>query len=467
MTAAESSLENYFSTTLTSTVNAGDVTIPLDDLGSLASPAYFIIDPDSDTNREVIYADGTWTGAAAVLSSAANRGLAGSGSSVTPGSGRVHAAGTVVTQHPLVQVIDDAHDRIDVHTHDGTTADSAVDHSDLTGLTTGDPHTQYSLADGSRAFTGEVEFPDGTAAAPAIRFTSDTDTGIYRSAANTIGFTTNGVEEATIDPATGLYVLSGVYTDGIVTGVGGLQATSPSLIGDLTAADIDANSITLSDGSNLGLRAVQVFTASGTWTKPAWLARARIVCIGGGGGGAGAQATTATTCSAGHGGGGAAHAESTIAAGSLGATETVTIGAGGTAGGGGTGGGNGGDTSFGTHVIAKGGSGGTVLTAQTTDAFGSGTAGGGANASTGDIKMGGQAGHGAARLPSLNTCQGGNGGSAGGMGGGGGPALQHDSNGQSGYLYGGGGSGGSSRQSSTTHTGGEGAQGICIVYEYG
>ena len=37
-----------------------------------------------------------------------------------------------------------------------TVKDSGIDHSSLANLTTGDPHTQYSLADGTRAFTGTV-----------------------------------------------------------------------------------------------------------------------------------------------------------------------------------------------------------------------------------------------------------------------------------------------------------------------
>jgi hypothetical protein len=37
-----------------------------------------------------------------------------------------------------------------------------------------------------------IEFANGSAAAPSITFTSDTDTGLYRSAANTLGVATNG-----------------------------------------------------------------------------------------------------------------------------------------------------------------------------------------------------------------------------------------------------------------------------------
>jgi hypothetical protein len=47
---------------------------------------------------------------------------------------------------------------------------------------------------GANTFSGVQRFPDGTAAAPAISFGSDPDTGIYRSGANTIGFSVGGVK---------------------------------------------------------------------------------------------------------------------------------------------------------------------------------------------------------------------------------------------------------------------------------
>lgn len=45
---------------------------------------------------------------------------------------------------------------IEDHEHTALSGAAVVDHADLSGLTAGDPHTQYILVDGSRAFTGKV-----------------------------------------------------------------------------------------------------------------------------------------------------------------------------------------------------------------------------------------------------------------------------------------------------------------------
>ncbi|MDX1744355.1 MAG: tail fiber protein [Halobacteriales archaeon] len=49
------------------------------------------------------------------------------------------------------------------HSHDGLDGSSPFPHADLQDLTSGDPHTQYSLVDGSRAFTNPIGGIDPTA----------------------------------------------------------------------------------------------------------------------------------------------------------------------------------------------------------------------------------------------------------------------------------------------------------------
>jgi hypothetical protein len=137
---------------------------------------------------------------------------------------------------------------------------------------------------------------------------------------------------------------------------------------------IDPMTAVTSDGE---YRSVQVITASGTWNKPAGLKRIKVTVVGGGAGGS-------TNASNSRGGGGAGGASiKTIEAASLGATESVTVGAGGAAGS------AGGTSSFGAHCSATGGAAlGTTLSNGGLPGVGSGgdlnlSGGGGDLSSTG------------------------------------------------------------------------------------
>ena len=99
---------------------------------------------------------------------------------------------------------------------------------------------------------------------------------------------------------------------------------------------------------------VQTFTSSGTWTKPSLGASSRVLIQAWGGGGSGAKVPPYTG-----GGGGGGYNERWLTLSSMGATETITIGAGGagvtTAS---TSGNVGGTTTAGSWVSAYGGGGG-------------------------------------------------------------------------------------------------------------
>lgn len=68
-------------------------------------------------------------------------------------------------------------------------------------------------------FSGPVGFADGTAAAPSIRFTADTDTGFYRVGGNTLGFAANATRIFSLSTAQAL------FGNGITNGAPALQHT--------------------------------------------------------------------------------------------------------------------------------------------------------------------------------------------------------------------------------------------------
>lgn len=190
------------------------------------------------------------------------------------------------------------------------------------------------------------------------------------------------------------------------------------------------------------LTSVQVFTGSGTWTKPAGITKTIVEVVGGGGNGG---ASSAGESGSGGGGGGGAAVELFT---SPSASETVTVGA------------AGGTSSFGTLTQATGGSVGA-----NGGAFDSSVPGGaGGIGSLGTINMQGQGGSSGLSAPTYPASAfGGAGGmAAGNFGGGGGRGLGNAGGaGVAGGIYGGG--GGGSAQSATV---GAGAGGIVVVWEY-
>jgi hypothetical protein len=241
-----------------------------------------------------------------------------------------------------------------------------------------------------------------------------------------------------------------------------LDPNKPARSVDIKA--IRDNIVNVRDGNNK----IVVFTASGTYIKPAGLRRVKVTVVGGGGGGAGCDAGTGSMC--GHGGGGGGAAVKVIEAASLGASETVTVGGGGAGSGGNTTASSGGTSSFGAHCSATGGAGGTQAQGTTTPnaittnvtAAGAGS-GGDANISGHksvfpEIRYDSSVGN---YIPITS----GEGGAAAlGLGDGAAGVFYGNVNGTSASVYGSGGSGACSI--SANQVGGTGSAGIVIVEEF-
>lgn len=212
----------------------------------------------------------------------------------------------------------------------------------------------------------------------------------------------------------------------------------------------------------------RTFTASGTYTPTTGMAYCLIECQGGGGGGGGAiYSQTSGQGVAGGGGGSGGYSFGLATAAQIGASQTVTIGAGGAAGTATSAGGSGGATSVGTLVTAGGGGGGTIMGAPSGSWMVQGGSGGNAGTTTiSGVAFPGNAGGTGETWGSMSF--GGQGG-AGHFGGGPitVPLVAAGSQGGPAGSAGSGGSGAATVYSTPiSSSGGVGGSGVCVITEF-
>ena len=198
-----------------------------------------------------------------------------------------------------------------------------------------------------------------------------------------------------------------------------------------------------------GLTSQQVFTSSGTWTKPTGITKVKVIVTGGGGGGGGMG--NASDVGAGGGAGGTAIEIIDVSSVS---SVAVTVGAGGAEGASTAKGATGATSSFGSYCSATGGEGGEHGNAGAVAGGEGGVGSGGPIILTGNGGMGGFDGGTNNHPPGIG---------GGSFWGGALPAPHHAHNPNFNSLNGAGGPGG---YAATSETGGNGGNGLVVVEEY-
>lgn len=89
--------DNFYSTTLSAGITSADTTIPVVSAPT-ATEGYLVIEPDSSTNREIIYYTGV-SGSNVTLTSIAGRGVGGT-------SARAHSSGVIVKMNTVAEMFE-------------------------------------------------------------------------------------------------------------------------------------------------------------------------------------------------------------------------------------------------------------------------------------------------------------------------------------------------------------------------
>lgn len=137
----------------------------------------------------------------------------------------------------------------------GTTISSSAVNANFTDIAT--EITGSLPRDGQAAMTGQFQATAGSATSPGIAFSGDTNTGVFRKAADTLGFSAGGTEIAsatsTAFTITGLTATSASLTTPTIAGatLSGTLAGTPTFSGAVTfgAAPTLSDGLTVSAGT--------------------------------------------------------------------------------------------------------------------------------------------------------------------------------------------------------------------------
>lgn len=115
----------------------------------------------------------------------------------------------------------------------------------------------------------QLLIPSGTAATPGLAFSGDTNAGIFRSAADTMHFVTNGTTAMTISSTSSVIVPNAMQVNGPLTSTGGISGDGSSLT-NINASNITSG--TLNDArlsSNVALENLaNVFSSPNAFLVP-------------------------------------------------------------------------------------------------------------------------------------------------------------------------------------------------------
>lgn len=284
----------------------------------------------------------------------------------------------------------------------------------------------------------------------------------YPDATGTVALTSN-IPSFPLSPANGGTGVAntGTFTVGGNVAFSGAFTFAGTLTGN-TAVTFPLSGTLATTTSNVGTSVTQVFSATGTYTPTAGMVYCKVTVTGAGGGGGSAVGGGAATSAAGAGGGAGESREGIFDAATIGASQAVTIGAGGIAGTGGLAGSAGGNTTFGALVTAIGGGGGSFGNSVSGNGLSSIGGGGGAGGSGGTVVYKGNAGLNGVAAGTSSSSAGGGG--AGSIYGGAIQGVTTGNNGNAAISPGGGGSGGAA--STVSKNGGIGADGYVTVVEF-